>query len=357
MLIYPLNFFKKIIFIIFVFGFLFIISLKHSLATNHLLSVEELEISQNIDLKFSRNKIIDYAFKEAFNSLLTRILNSKDINKVKNIKLKEIKNLVENFKIKNEIFRENKYYANFYVYFNKKKVKYFLEKKHLFYSNPQKITVLFLPIVIDGNKLYLFNENIFYNNWLIDKHQNELINYIVPLEDIVEISKLLDSKKSLENFDMLETAAKYNTKNYIFSIININEKNLNFFSKIKFEENKKNINLIFNTTNINDGVLVKNIIKEVKLKYEDIWKDFNEINTSMALSLNLILSTNSADKIFEFENALNKIDDIRLYSIKNFNLNETIYEIIYNSDPNKLKKQISMQGFSIISDESFWVVQ
>ena len=76
-------------------------------------------------MKFSRNKVIDEAFKKAFFNLLNQILNSSDINKLKKVKLKEIKSLVENFKIKNEIFRDNRYYANFDVYFNKKKTKYF----------------------------------------------------------------------------------------------------------------------------------------------------------------------------------------------------------------------------------------
>ena len=36
--------------------------------------------------------------------------------------------------------------------------------------------------------------------------------------------------------------------------------------------------------------------------------------------------------------------------IKKFNLDKTIYEIIYNSDPNRLKKQFSIYGFSIVLD-------
>ena len=56
----------------------------------------------------------------------------QDIKKLENVNIKEIKALIENFKIKNEIFRESKYYANFDVYFSKQKVKFFLEKKNLF---------------------------------------------------------------------------------------------------------------------------------------------------------------------------------------------------------------------------------
>ena len=100
-----LNTTKKIIYIIFILIFLSIILSNHSLASNHILAVEKLEISKEIDLEFSRTKIIDEAFKKAFYRLLSQILNSTDINKLKNVNMREIKTLVENFKIKNEIFR------------------------------------------------------------------------------------------------------------------------------------------------------------------------------------------------------------------------------------------------------------
>ena len=137
MFIYFFKTIKKTIYIIFTLTFLFFISSDHSLASNHTLAVEELEISKEIDLEFSRNKIIDDAFKKAFYRLLSQILNSSDIKKLKNVNMKEIKTLIENFKIKNEIFRESKYYANFDVYFNKKKNKIFLREKKLILFKPK----------------------------------------------------------------------------------------------------------------------------------------------------------------------------------------------------------------------------
>ena len=352
-----LNTLKKTIYIIFILTFLSVTSSDHSLASNHILAVEKLEISKEIDLKFSRNKIIDDAFKKAFYRLLSQILNSSDIKKLKNVNMREIKTLVENFKIKNEIFRESKYYANFDVYFNKKKIKFFLEKKNLFYSNPKQISVLFLPIIIEQENLYLFNENIFYKYWLTNKDQSGLINYIMPLEDIDEILKLISSQENLENLDIIEIAKKYNTENYILSLIYLEKKKLNFFSKIKFEEYKKNSNLIFYNVDIKDEDSIATIIKKAKVHLNDIWKDFNEINTSIKLSINLILNSNDADKVSKFENTLAKIDDIGSFSIKKFDLNKTVYEIIYNTDPNKLIKQFSIYGFEIVNDESRWVIQ
>jgi hypothetical protein len=351
------NIIKKIFNIIFTLIFLFFILSDYSLASNHTLAVEELEISKKIDLKFSRTKIIDEAFKKAFYRLLSQILNSKDIKKLKNVDMREIKTLVENFKIKNEIFRESKYYANFDVYFNKKKIKFFLEKKNLFYSNPKQISVLFLPIIIEQENLYLFNDNIFYKYWLTNKDQSGLINYIIPLEDIDETLKLISSQENLENLDIIEIANKYNTENYILSLIYLEKKELNFFSKIKFQEYKKNSNLVFYKVDTKDVDSIITIIKKVKMHLNDIWKDFNEINTSIKLSINLILNSNNADKISKFENILTKIDDINSFSIKKFDLDKTVYEIIYNTNPNKLLKQFSIYGFEIVNAEGLWVIQ
>jgi hypothetical protein len=321
------------------------------------LAVEQLEISKEIDLKFSRNKLIDDAFREAFYRLVSQILNSSDIKKLKNISMREIKTLIENFKIKNEIYRDNKYNANFDVYFNKDKIKFFLEKKNLFYSNPKQISVLFLPIIIEQEELYLFNENIFYKYWLTNRDQSGLISYIMPLEDIDEIKKLTSSQENLEKLDMIEVAKKYNTENYILCLIYLEKKKLNLFFKIKFEEYKKNSNLIFQDIDIKNKDSVVTIISKAKVHLNDIWKNFNEINTSIKLSINLILYSNDKDKISKFENTLTKIDDIGFFSIKKFDLNKTVYEIIYNTDPNKLIKQFSIHGFQIVNDENRWIIR
>ena len=186
------NIIKKIFNIIFTLTFLYFISSDHSLASNHTLAVEELEISKEIDLEFSRIKIIDEAFKKAFYRLLSQILNSTDIKKLKNVDMREIKTLVENFKIKNEIFRESKYYANFDVYFNKKKIKFFLEKKNLFYSNPKQISVLFLPIIIEQENFHLFNDNIFNN-----------IAYGMPDATLKDVISAAEAANALEFIERL----------------------------------------------------------------------------------------------------------------------------------------------------------
>ena len=125
----------------------------------------------------------------------------------------------------------------------------------------------------------------------------------------------------------------------------------------KFEEYKKSSNQIFYNVNIHDKDSILTVINKAKVELNDIWKDFNEINTSIKLSINLILNSNNADKISKFENTLTKIDDINSFSIKKFDLNKTVYEIIYNTNPNKLIKKFSAYGFEIVNTEGLWVIQ
>ena len=108
---------------------------------------------------------------------------------------------------------------------------------------------------------------------------------------------------------------------------------------------------------IKDVDSIASIIKKAKIHLNDIWKSFNEINTSIKISINLILNNNDADKISKFENTLAKIDDISSFSIKKFDLNKTVYGITYNTDPNKLMRQFSIYGFEIVNDESQWAIK
>lgn len=357
MINFSINIIKKAIYIIFAIIFLSLFLLKHTFALDNIFTVKELEVSGIIDLKFSRNNMIEHAFDIAFDSLLSQILNSSDYQKINNTNLKQIKNLVENFKIKNEIFRDNRYQAKFDVSFDKNKIIKFLENKNLFFSNPKKISAIFFPIIIEENKLFFFYENIFYKLWLVEQDKNDLINYIMPLEEIDELPNLIYSKDTIENLKMIDIAKKYNTENYILCLIIKKENKLNFYSKIKFEENKKNSNLTFDNFELNNKNSVYKTIKKLKIEFNDIWKNFNQVNTSLKLSLDLILNTTDANEISKFEKILDEIDDINSFSIRKFDLNKTIYTVIYNTGPNKLKNEFFKYGFSLSQESGYWFVK
>ena len=138
-----LNLTKKYIYIFILILIPCLIFSNKLFATENNFLVEDLEISEGFDLNFSKNKVIEKAFSKGFENLLFTILTSKDLPKVNNVNINEIKQLVENFKIKDEKFKDEKYIANFNVSFNKKKLFNFLENRGLFISIPVKINVFF----------------------------------------------------------------------------------------------------------------------------------------------------------------------------------------------------------------------
>ena len=101
-------------------------------------SVDNIEISKPFEINFDKNRVIDEGFIKAFSELIYTITISSDYKIIRNIKLNEIKGMIESFSIKEEKFINEVYYVNLGVSFNKKKIFNYLEKKNIFPSIPQK---------------------------------------------------------------------------------------------------------------------------------------------------------------------------------------------------------------------------
>ena len=83
--------------------------------------INGIEITQPFEINFDKNKVIDLGFEKAFFELVYSLIKSQDFKKIDNIRLNEIKGMIETFSIKEEKFIDQKYYVNLGVSFNKKK--------------------------------------------------------------------------------------------------------------------------------------------------------------------------------------------------------------------------------------------
>ena len=116
----------KIFFLKFLYNFFFILSLIlffFSTEKIHAKSFDiyNIEISEPFEINFNKSKVIDSGFKKAFLELISQITNSSDQNKVKQIRLNELKEMIESFSIKEEKFINEVYNVSLDVSFNKKK--------------------------------------------------------------------------------------------------------------------------------------------------------------------------------------------------------------------------------------------
>ena len=113
LLMYFSNLVKKYIFIFLTANILLFISFTKGFSKENVFTVNNVAVKGAIDINFSRDKYLNKAFLNSFKILMNKILLSKDLNKMSDIKLKQIKNLVESFQILNENYSRNEYKVNF----------------------------------------------------------------------------------------------------------------------------------------------------------------------------------------------------------------------------------------------------
>ena len=322
-------------------------------------NIDDIEISKPFEINFDKNEVIDNGFKEAFFELVSLIVNSSDKDKINQVKLNEIRRMVESFSIKEEKFVNEIYYVNLGVSFNKKKVFNFLEKKNIFPSVPVEKKILFIPIIIDESKkdLLIFSDNKIFNDWNNYIERYHLIKYILPSEDIEDLDILKNNFEIIEQYDFKEIINKYSLNDSIIALFFKNNKDLRVLSKITLKKNMVIKNQSFLNVDLKNDENIKDIIFELKTIYEDYWKNSNIINTSIKLALNIQVSNKDNKKISNFEKKLNETNLINDYFISRFDKDFVYYRIIYNGTPNNFLKSMDDVGYNFNTQNKFWILK
>ena len=108
-----LNKLKQYIFIIFTATILLSISFSKSFSQENIFTVEEVAIKGLIDKNFNREVYVNKAFNKSFKMLMSKILVSSDLIKIKNIKSKDIKYLINSFQVLSEDYNREQYEIKF----------------------------------------------------------------------------------------------------------------------------------------------------------------------------------------------------------------------------------------------------
>ena len=169
-------------------------------------NINNVEISTKFEINFNRDYVLDEGFDLSFNKLIQTILKSEDQKKINNTSLNEIKSMIETFSIKEEKFVNQIYYLNLDVTFNKKQIFEFLEKKNVFPSLQIKNKIFLLSIIIDEskNEILVFSDNFIFKNINENIQSNELLEYVLPSEDLEDLKSIKDNIKNIENYDLNE---------------------------------------------------------------------------------------------------------------------------------------------------------
>ena len=97
---------------------------------------------------------------------------------------------------------------NFIIYFTKEKYYIQISDKELY----------ILLIFIKEGEIFIFNNNYFYKSWN-DNYKSDLIEFILPLENIEIIQNINTYKDNLINLDVNKLFEEYSNKNLAFILI------------------------------------------------------------------------------------------------------------------------------------------
>ena len=321
--------------------------------------INDIEIVQPFEINFDKNKVIDLGFKKAFFELVYSIIKTPDFKKIDNIRLNEIKSMIETFSIKEEKFIDQKYYVNLGVSFNKKKIFRYLEKKNIFPSRILNEQFLFIPVIINekGNDISIFSNNPIYANWNKTNKRYQLIKYLLPSEDLEDLNLIKEKLDVIETYDFNEITKKYFLKNSIISLIFKGKNEVRILTKIYNDKNEIIKNDTFKNINIDNETDLNFLIENLKNLFEDTWKKLNEINTSIKVPISIKIKNDDLKKSNNFELFLNEIDMVSDYSIEKFDKEFIFYEVLFNGTVQNFINIMKNEKYNLNTQKKVWMIE
>ena len=325
---------KNLIFISFILIILF--KTGNVLSDNNIFNVNNIEISQ--ETSKNKEKLVNTAFKKAFNELINRLLMEEDYKRISNVNLVQIKRLISYYQIVNENKNStNNNKIKFNVFFDKDRMHSFFYNQDLLYSDIINTEVILFPLLKKKDQYFIYTKNYFYENWNEETFDN-LIQYTLPAENIENIQKINSNKTNIYKLKVADFFKEYEKDNIVFANIEINKNTAEDILSTRIEDKKINKNLSINKRkeNFNEKNFYKKIILEINNIVKDLIKSQNLIDVKTPSFLNVEIQLNKKSDLVEFSNRLNKIDLIDNFYVQELNKDYVMIKIKYLGRINKI---------------------
>ncbi len=335
--------------------YILIILLKtgNNLYAESIFTVNNIQVNKN-SFK-NKDELINIAFKKGFEKLNNKILLEKDYTKTKNTSLRIIKNLVSHYQI---IKNKDKNVKNFEIvnlYFKRDKMYNFYNKNNIRYSDVSGKIIRILPVLIQQDKIFIYDKNFFYDNWLktVKKNKDENIEYIFPLENLETIEIIKKNQNNLEAINLVDIFDKDDEKDSLFIIIDYENQKTKIFLKgiISSKKIVKNLSFEDKIEKKNEYTKILNFLKKEIL---ELVKSQNIIDIGAPAFLNINLTLNNQKDLFSFQKILNEIDLIDNFNVKEFNNEFAYINIKYYGKINKIKEKLIERGIDINFKNNQW---
>ena len=343
--------YKLIIFILIVF-----FKTETIFSKNDLFNVNNIQLEKKD--KISQNTLADQAIKTGFSQLIEKILLKDDSNKLSNLSFTTVKKLVSYYQI-TEISEEKNLteLVNFSVTFDKNKIHNLFHERGILYSVISDKELYILPLFIKDDEIYIFNNNFFYEKWN-EIYENDLIEFILPLENIEIIQTINQNKNNLIDVDIKKLFKEYPDKNLALILIeDSNSSNKKIYLKTFIQEKKISKSFNYKKNDLGTNDFYEQIIIESKKELINLVKSKNLIDIRTPSFLNAKFDINKSSNLVELNLRIKNIDLIESIYVQEFNKNYVKLRIKYLGKLDKIINQLKKENIELQLINDQWIIK
>ena len=323
------------------------------LSDENIFNVNNVEIiKKNVS---SNEDLANQAIIKGFNGLIEKILLNDDKNKISNLSLNQVKNLVSYYQvISSNENSDNNNKIKFNIFFDKDKLHNLFYSRGILYSEINNKEIFILPIFIKNEIVHLYNKNFFYENWNKISKDN-LLEFILPLENIEVLQNINANKNNLLNLDLRDLFVEYTKKNLALVIIEDNDsKKQKIYLRTKILGKDIDKNIIFEKGNLSNDQYYEKIIKDISLELSNIVKSQNLIDIRTPSFLNTKFVTNKKYNLLDLNNRMKDIKSIDNIYVQEISNEYILVRIKYLGKIDKIIKEFENEGIFIKSIGDQW---
>jgi hypothetical protein len=344
--------FNKLIIIILVVFF----KTGNVLSNSNIFDVNNIEIEKKG--KISNEVLANQAIKKGFKELKSKILIKEDSKKLQELDFSKIKELVTYYQVsEKKIGNDNVEKINFNISFDKDKIHNLFYKRGISYSKISNKELFILPILKKNNQIFIYNKNFFYDKWN-EINETDLIEFILPLENIEIIQIINSNEKNLLNLKLENLFKEYQDKNLAIVLIEDNdqkEEKIYYKTKILGKSFVKNINL--RRLGLSEEEYYKKIIIETKKEITNLIKLQNLIDIAAPSFLNAKFMIDEKNNLVDLNARLNKIDLIEKTFVQEFNNKFVLLKIKYLGKLDMIIQQLQNQKIILKFLDDEWSIK
>ena len=346
-----MKFIKQIIFILIIF-----LKTETLLSENSLFSVNNIQVEKTD--KITNKGLADLAIKKGFNQLISKILLKNDIDQLQNLDFAIIRRLVNYYQVSSTPNEDlSKELVNFSVMFDKGKIHDLFYKKGISYSEISDKDLFVLPILIKNDEIFIFNNNLFYKNWNQIKN-NELIEFILPLENIEIIENISRNKENLLDLNLEDLFREYSNKNLAVVLIEDNKSgNEKVYIKTRINGKKISKNINLNSKNLKSEKFYEKAIVELRAELINLVKSVNLIDIRTPSFLNVELNLNNKSNLVLLKSRIKTIDSIENIFVQEFNKDSMRLRIKYLGKLQKIIDQLKNKKVDLKLVNDQWIIK